>query len=103
MAPGRVGNGVTEYEVPLGSGAFREGALGAENLVTKGEDGFSPAVHVKDGNKPGVLVLRMASSYVYLSGELMLDVGMQRGSVKVSISTNNGLDWREVKTLYRLM
>ena len=73
IAPGRIGNGVHEYEVPLASGAFRGGALAAENLASKSEDGQGAAVHVKDADKPGVLVIREASSYVYLSGTLEMD------------------------------
>ena len=118
IAPGRIGNGVHEYDVPLASGAFRGGALVAENLVSKAEDGKGPAVHVKDASKAGVLVIRMPSSYVYLGGTLDLDFvaisettrmligdsGLDRevqqlGTIRVLFSENNGLDWKEIRKI----
>lgn len=101
LAPGRVGNGVHEYDVPLADGSFRAGALVADNLATKAEaGGAGPAVQVKDAGKPGVLVLRMPSSYVYLGGQLTLDAAVGNGgSVVVSFSDNNGLDWKPVATV----
>jgi hypothetical protein len=90
LAPGRVGNGTLEYDVPLAGGAYRSAALEAENL----EDG---AVRVRDAGRPGVLVLRMPSSYVYLTGTLTFTAAVgPGGAVAVSFSDNNGLDWREV-------
>ena len=61
---------------------------------------FKPAVHVKDSASTAVLDLRMPSSYVYLSGSLtftpMLGDG---GEIKVFVSDNNGMDWKEVATV----
>ncbi|MBI1918061.1 MAG: ASPIC/UnbV domain-containing protein, partial [Planctomycetes bacterium] len=89
LAPGRVGNGTLEYDVPVTNGAWRGGALLAENLDGK-------AVRVRDASNPGVLVLRMPSSYVYLTGTLMLNASLgEGGSIAVSLSDNNGLDWKE--------
>ena len=85
LAPGRVGNGLHEYDVPLAAGAFRGGALVAENLTDEAA--------VKDPSKPGVLVIRMPSSYVYLTGSLALAA---QGEVAVSFSENNGLDWKQI-------
>ena len=98
VAPGRIGNGTLEYDVPLASGAFRRGALAAENLATREEDASSPAaVHVRDSAKPGVLVIDMPSSYVYLSGRLRLQpVIGPGGSIAVAFSDNHGLDWTEI-------
>jgi len=97
IAPGRIGNGVREYDVPLADGAFRTGALKAENLAAKADDGKAPAVHVKDPGKPAVLILRMPSSYVYLTGELTFKAAVGGGgAVVVSFSDNNGLDWKEI-------
>ncbi|MGA2035591.1 MAG: hypothetical protein ABSG68_25360, partial [Thermoguttaceae bacterium] len=97
LAPGRVGNGTIEYDVPLAGGAFRAGALAAVNLASKSEDQAGPAVHVKDPESPGVLDIRMPSSYVYLSGRLaftpVLGAG---GEIKVLVSDNNALDWKQV-------
>ena len=42
----------------------------AENLASTSEDGAAPAVHVKDAARPGLLVLRMPTSYIYVSGTL---------------------------------
>ncbi len=97
IAPGRIGNGTLEYAVPLADGAFRTGALAAENLASKADDGKGPALHLKDPAAPGVLVLRMPSSYVYLGGQAALGAVVgQGGRIVVSFSDNNGLDWREV-------
>jgi hypothetical protein len=70
----------------------------AENLLAKSEDGGNgPAVHVKDAASPGVLVVRMPSSYVYLGGELSFTPAVAAGGkVTVSFSDNNGLDWRQI-------
>jgi hypothetical protein len=94
QAPGRIGNGVLEYRVPLAGGAFRRGALAAENLAAKADDGVSPALHVKDTARPAALVIRMPSSYVYLSGTLTFRAAVAAGgSIVVSLSDNQGFDW----------
>ena len=100
IAPGRIGNGTLEYDVPLADARFRAGTLAAENLAARSEDGKGPAVHVKDGAAPGVLVVRMPSSYVYLTGELNFKAAVAAGgSLVVSFSDNSGLDWKEVANL----
>jgi len=98
IAPGRIGNGTLEYDVPLADGRFRRGALVAENLVTHEEDASSSgAVHVKDAAKPGVLVIDMPCSYVYLSGRVNLQpVVGDGGSIVIAFSDNHGLDWTEI-------
>jgi hypothetical protein len=89
LAPGRIGNGTLQYDVPLSDGAFRTAALSTDNL----EDN---AVRVKDAARPGVLVLRMPSSYVYLSGKTTFDAVIAAGGeMLIGFSDNNGLDWRE--------
>ncbi|MCS7192262.1 MAG: hypothetical protein NZ937_04670 [Armatimonadetes bacterium] len=102
VAPGRIGNGVREYNVPLADGTFRAGMLVAENLICKSETKAksSPAVQVKDPTKPAILELRMPSSYVYLTGTLEFHpiVG-KGGQIRVFFSDNNGLDWKEVVTV----
>jgi len=98
LAPGRVGNGTLEYNLPLADGSFRLGALTADNLQTKSE-GAKAAVQVKDGAKDGVLVFRMPSSYVYLSGTLeFTPVVGKDGSVAVQFSDCNGNEWKDVGT-----
>ena len=97
IAPGRIGNGTLEYEAPLSDPVFLATALTAENLAA---DGNPLVLHAKDPAKPGVLALRMPSSYVYLGGEAALQavVGAD-GAIAVSLSDNNGLDWKEVETI----
>ncbi|HYF51905.1 MAG TPA: hypothetical protein VEJ63_21025 [Planctomycetota bacterium] len=100
LAPGRIGNGTHEYDVPLASGAFRGGAMLCENLACRAEDLKSPALHVKDANADGVFIMRMPSAYVYLGGELLMRaiVG-EGGEVSVHFSDNNGLSWKQVSKL----
>ena len=96
LAPGRVGNGTLVYDVPLASGAFRGGALTALNLAARSEDKAGPAVHVKDPKDAGVLDIRMPSSYVYLDGRMtFVPVIGDGGEIKVLVSDNNGLDWKQ--------
>jgi hypothetical protein len=85
LSNGRIGNGTLEYTVPLTSGEFRKGALLVENL--------DASARVQDAAKDGVLVIRMPSSYVYLSGQAALKptVG-SGGEIQVLLSDNNGLD-----------
>jgi hypothetical protein len=97
LAPGRIGNGTLEYAVPLAGGQFRQGALQADNLACTAEDRAAPALHVKDPSRSGVLVLRMPCSYVYLGGQLAAKtVVPPGGSVAVSLSDNQGLDWQQI-------
>jgi hypothetical protein len=97
LAPGRIGNGTREYDVPLAGGAFRLGALTAENLACRPEGGAGPAVRVRNATRPARLVLRMPSSYVYLTGRLSLGAAVGKaGAITVELSTNHGLDWRQV-------
>jgi hypothetical protein len=97
LAPGRIGNGTLEYDVPLADGTFRTGALTADNLACTAEDKQTPAVHVKDTTQPAVLIVRMPSSYVYLSGALTFQSAVGNGGqIAVSFSDNNGLDWKDV-------
>ena len=97
LAPGRIGNGTLEYNVPFSTKAFRSGALTADNVASIGEDKAKPALHLKDATKPGTYIVRMPTSYVYLSGSVNFNAVVgDGGSVKLSISTNQGLDWKEI-------
>jgi len=90
LAPGRVGNGTHEYDVPVNKPTYRTGVLFADNLTEH-------HVQVQRPEQPGVLVLRMPSNYVYLTGTLKFTAAIPAaGSVVVSYSDNNGLDWREI-------
>jgi hypothetical protein len=102
IAPGRIGNGVREYDVPLADGNFRTGMLVAENLICRSETRAKnvPAVQVKDPSKPAVLEFRMPSSYVYLTGTLTFQAVVPKGGqIRVFFSDNNGLDWKELVTV----
>jgi len=102
VAPGRIGNGLREYDVPLADGTFRVGMLVAENLICRSEAKAkdAPAVQVRDPTKPAVLEFRMPSSYVYLTGTLTFQAVVPKGGrIRVFFSDNNGLDWRELKTV----
>ncbi len=95
LAPGRVGNGIHEYTVPLANGKYRTGALIADNL----EDG-TDGVRVKDAASPGVLVVRMRSPYVNNNGALTVaSILGEGGEIAIDISDNNGMDWKEVKKI----
>ncbi|MBI3831896.1 MAG: hypothetical protein HY291_20405 [Planctomycetes bacterium] len=97
LAPGRVGNGTHEYDVPLASGAFKAGALSIENLACTADDKAAPALHLLDAAKPGEFSLRMPSSYVYLSGQAALKAVVgDGGEIAVALSDNHGADWKEV-------
>jgi hypothetical protein len=90
IAPGRVGNGTLEYDVPVGKSIFAFGTILVENLEDQ-------CARVKDPARPGVLVLRMPSSYVYLTGTLTFGSAMETGGrIVVCCSDNNGLDWKEI-------
>jgi hypothetical protein len=99
-APGRIGNGVQQYNVPLASGAFAGGALKVDNLAWTASDNARPAVHVANAKTPAELILPMPTAYVYLDGAVTLSAVVgQGGSIGVSFSDNNGLDWKPVTTL----
>ena len=99
LTNGRVGNGKIEYDVPLADGSFRAAALTADNLASKSE-GAAMTLTAKDASKPGVLVIRMPSSYVYLGGAVTAKAMVgEGGSVDVELSDNNGLDWKKVEAI----
>jgi len=95
LAPGRVGNGTLEWEVPLDAPTLRAAALTMENLR-----GDRSGVRPVDAARPGVLILRVPSSYVFLGGAAVLRPRLaSRARIEVSISDNHGHDWRPISTL----
>ncbi len=91
IAPGRVGNGTLLYRVPLPGSDWRSGAWQLEN-VARGR-GIAPASRTK----PAEAVFRMHCPYVFLGGKARLGgKASGRGSLKMLLSTNNALDWKEV-------
>lgn len=95
-APGRLGNGTLEYDLPLASGEFRSTALAAENLRAPAAGDTGPALQLQDTAVPGVLVLRMPTSYVYLTGRVNLQAVVgPGGAIVVSASRNHGRTWMQ--------
>jgi len=100
LAPGIVGSGALEYDVPLADGSFRTGALKVENIACKAEDNAAPAIHLKDPEKQGFVEIEVPTSYVYLGGKIKLNAVVgEGGKVRLFFSDNNGLDWQEVATI----
>ena len=90
LAPGRIGNGTLEYDVPLDA-SLPLSAWRMEGLQAAGK------LRVADRSKEGVLEIRNPTSYVYLRGEAALEAVVgPGGSIEVFFSDNNGLDWREL-------
>jgi hypothetical protein len=99
LTSGRIGNGVLTYDVPLADPDFRKSALTFDNLAASPEK-KPAAVSVQRDGPPGILILRMPSSFVYLTGQLTLQAVVGRGgSIAVSYSDNQGLDWKEIATV----
>jgi hypothetical protein len=98
LAPGRVGNGSFTWTMPIAGGAWRAGALSADNVA---DYDVSPRVRADDASKPGVIVVRMPSSYVYLGGSVKADVVVTGSANRVVVegSRNQGLDWTPLQTI----
>ena len=83
--------------MPLADGAFRLGALTAENLATRPKTGRGPAVQVKD---PGPARRAGDRHAVELRVPERRSAAQSRvgpgGSIAVSFSDNHGLDWTDV-------
>jgi hypothetical protein len=100
LTNGRVGNGTLVYDVPLADGSFRAGAWSIDNIAVRPAGGSGPAVRAQEASLPAAIVLRMPTSYVYLSGACALTATVATGgSIVVAVSTNNGLDWTEAATM----
>src|SRR5437588_3923848 len=81
-APGRIGDGTIEWNVPMRLQQLRASALATENLSD-----MDKGVAVADESQSGVLVLRFPSSYVYVKSRVALDAAIaQGGAIKVSFS-----------------
>lgn len=92
----RVGCGTQEYDVPLADKTLPATALKWENLAVSD----AGALKAADAGKPGVLELRMPTSYVYLNGKLSFTSSVgESGKIGVLLSDNNGLDWKDVATV----
>lgn len=100
IAPGRVGNGTLVYTPPLADKTFARSAWRFDNLATRGDDGQGPNLHVKTAGTDGILELRMACPYVYLSGTLAFNAVIGSGGrIDVYYSQNNGLTWTSIKAV----
>src|SRR6185295_8919889 len=72
-AQGRIGDGTIEWDVPMSPEVLKTCALMSE---------------------PHLLVLRFPSSYVYVKGTVAVRSSIgDGGSIAISFSDNNGLDW----------
>jgi hypothetical protein len=97
-APGRIGNGLHEYHVPLADPSLPKSARTFDNLSVA--SGGTPTLGLKDEGKQGVLDILMPSSYPSLTGTLTLDAAIgEGGEIKVLLSDNNGLDYKPVATV----
>ncbi len=96
LTNGRIGNGTHEYTVPMDDAELAGGAaLVYSNLTAAGGK-----IAAKDSTKPGELVIRMPSSYVCLNGKIDLVAAASANSpITISLSDNNGLDWKPVTKL----
>jgi hypothetical protein len=91
------------YDVPLAGGAFRPGATKVENLTSTDGAG-KPALAVTDAAKDGELVIRLPSSYVYVStprkdkgvpATVELDAVLgDGGKIEAFFSDNCGMKWQ---------
>src|SRR5262249_37130311 len=66
--------------------------------VTQRSGGSSlPAISVADAGRPGTLIFGMPLSYVYLTGQVVVQshIGC-KGSIAIALSDNHGLDWKEI-------
>jgi hypothetical protein len=95
LAPGRIGNGTIDYQVPLDAGLERS-AWRFDNLQAAGGK-----LRAADARRPGTLEIRNPSSYVYLDGAATLQATLAGGRIGVFFSENNGLDWRELAPIER--
>jgi len=95
LAPGRIGNGTIDYQVPLAAG-LEQSAWRFENLLAAGGK-----LRAADPARPGILEIRNPTSYVYLAGEAALQATVAGGRIGVFFSDNNGLDWRQLVEIDR--
>jgi hypothetical protein len=97
IAPGRVGNGTRTWTVPLSDRSLKHASLRHENLIASDTAKQPTSLHIADTSKPGILELRMPTSYVYLGGKMTISGAVGKGgTVRVSFSRNHGLDWKEI-------
>src|SRR5439155_844461 len=78
---GLVGNGLHRYTPDLAAGGLAAGAERYENLA----EGGSPALHPREGGRPGVAVVELSCPYVYLGGRLKLHAGRPSADRRVAI------------------
>ncbi|HYG77653.1 MAG TPA: hypothetical protein VEK08_21790 [Planctomycetota bacterium] len=97
LANGRVGNGTLEYTVPLSDANALNAFVSVSNVALKSQDNAAGALHVKDAAQPGEIILRMPSSYVYLTGELTFEaLATDGGAITVAFSDNHQRSWKEL-------
>jgi hypothetical protein len=91
IARGRIGNGTSLWAVPL-DGRLADVALAISNLTVDVD-----ALRATDANRTAEIVLRRASSYVYLGGRLKLDAGIAAGGrIGIFFSADHGRSWKDI-------
>ena len=95
LAPGRIGNGTIDYQVPLDAG-LEQMPGGSRTCKRRAENSCAA-----EASRPGILEIRNPTSYVYLNGEATLTASLSGGHIGVYFSDNNGLDWRELPRINR--
>jgi hypothetical protein len=86
------GDGTISWSVPLNTESLKTVALSVDNVAAAGK-----GVGAADDAKPASFVLRLPSSYVYVKGAATIKSTIgSGGNIVVSLSDNNGLDWKEV-------
>ncbi|HHN46880.1 MAG TPA: hypothetical protein ENN09_05505 [Planctomycetes bacterium] len=93
LAPGRVGNGTLVFKAPLGDAWWRPVAASLVNVKN------GPGIAPQDVKAPAEAVFRMQCPYVFLTGKVRVagTAKSQDAAVRVLLSTNNGLEWKELK------
>jgi hypothetical protein len=91
-----VGDGTIEWNVPVSFDEIKTLAEFTDNIAPADK-----GVGIADPSRPAVIVLRFPSSYVYVKAQAIVEMTRipPQGSIRVSFSDNNGLDWKDVTTL----
>jgi hypothetical protein len=91
---GVVANGLHRYAPDVGGGGLAGGAEVYDNVAVGADGVLRPA----EAGKPGIIVIPMASPYVYLGGRVTVQTSRttEADRVTVSVSTNNGRSFTPV-------
>jgi len=94
LANGRIGNGTLDWSPPLDPDLIAN-ALVAQNIIAA-----SGALRPQDGSNPATLVLRRASSYLFLGGQVAFDATIAaKGGITVELSDDLGHSWSQLSRI----